>query len=85
MPHSDLNVASEANMTSNIRIDQDSIYDDDSLYSALGVSARTLSRARQKGQIRFSRKGKRILYLGQWVLEWIRTDGSSQEGASYAN
>jgi hypothetical protein len=69
-------------MIDSVHIDPSNIYDDDALYSALGVSVAVLARARRAGQLRFARKGKRILYLGQWVLDWIRTDISPKaEGA----
>lgn len=60
--------------TDAILIDPDGIYDDGLLCGALGVSAQTLARARHDGQLRFSRKGKRILYLGRWVLDWLQVD-----------
>jgi hypothetical protein len=63
------------------RIDPDSIYDDDSLYAALGVSAQTLLRARRDGQLRYTRKGHRILYLGRWVMDWLEADATPQEVA----
>jgi hypothetical protein len=62
-----------------IRIDPDGIYDDDLLYGELGVSAQTLARARREGDLRFTRKGKRVLYLGQWVLDWLQADTHQEE------
>jgi len=34
----------------------------------------TLSRARRDGELRFTRKGKRILYMGEWILDWLSAD-----------
>jgi hypothetical protein len=50
------------------------IYDDALLSGVLGVSGQTLSDARRKGELRFVRKGKRTLYLGSWVIEWLTAD-----------
>jgi hypothetical protein len=55
------------------------VYDDVSLYTELGVSAQVLARARRDGELRFTRKGQRVLYLGQWVLDWLANE---QQGAS---
>ena len=55
-------------------IDPLAVYDDSALSVALGVSAESLARARQTGDLRHTRKGRRILYLGQWILEWLERD-----------
>jgi hypothetical protein len=55
-------------------IEPSAVYDDGSLMLALGLSEATLSRARREGQLRFTRKGQRILYLGQWVVDWLAAD-----------
>jgi hypothetical protein len=65
--------------TSTIRIEPDDIYDDDLLSLSLGVSAQTLARARREGELRHTRKGNRILYLGRWVLDWLTVDLDGQE------
>jgi hypothetical protein len=59
-----------------IHLDPDAIYDDDHLFVVLGVTARTLSKARQSQQLRFSRKGQRILYLGRWIFDWLERDSA---------
>lgn len=56
------------------QVDPDRIYDDDALLAALDVSLAALARARRDGELRYTRKGKRVLYLGQWVLDWIKAD-----------
>jgi hypothetical protein len=70
--------------TATVRIDPEGIYDGDSLYAELGVSAQALSRSRRDGSLKFARKGSRILYLGRWVLNWIAADaeGSAAEVAT---
>jgi hypothetical protein len=57
------------------------IYDDDALYAVLGVSSQTLARARRDGELRHVRKGKRVLYLGQWVLDWLTGEGPAREAS----
>jgi hypothetical protein len=58
-------------------IDPTAVYDGSSLSASLGIGAKALSRARQAGDLRFTRKGRRILYLGQWILDWLEHDAVS--------
>src|SRR4051812_9682923 len=58
-------------------IEPSAVYDDDALYQALGLSGQALSRARRSGELRFTRKGRRVLYLGSWVLAWLQAGGES--------
>jgi hypothetical protein len=60
--------------TQTVRIEPDGIYDDRLLYAALAVSVAALARARRQGKLRYTRQGKRILYLGEWVLSWLKAD-----------
>jgi hypothetical protein len=55
------------------------IYDDTTLCDWLGVSLQVLGRARKSGELRFSRKGSRNLYMGSWVLRWIEEGSVSRE------
>jgi hypothetical protein len=66
-------------MQQQVSIAPDSIYDDGALHLALGLTPATLSQARRSGELRFTRKGKRTLYLGQWVLEWIKSNSRKEE------
>jgi hypothetical protein len=52
-------------------IEPDAVYDDLALRVALGVGASTVARARRRGELRYTRKGGRTLYLGAWVLNWL--------------
>jgi hypothetical protein len=65
-------------MIDSIRIDPQGIYDDLALYKALGLSPQTLSRARRAGELRYTRKGQRILYVGAWVMKWLEADGRQE-------
>ena len=56
-------------------------YDDGLIYQSLQISPSTLAKARKCGALRFTRKGQRTLYLGQWLLDWLNTDaGQTGEG-----
>ena len=61
-------------MQQQVSIAPDGVYDDGALFLALGLTPATLAQARRAGQLRFSRKGKRTLYLGRWILDWIKAD-----------
>jgi hypothetical protein len=69
-------------MQQQVSIAPDGVYDDGALYMALGLPPATLAQARRSGSLRFSRKGKRIFYLGEWVLDWIRDESS--KGVNHA-
>lgn len=61
-----------------IRIEPDAIYDDCTLRLALDLTSATLIRARREGTLRYSRKGRRLFYLGRWVLDWLSTSQQSE-------
>ena len=65
-------------------IDPKAVYDDSALSVAFGVSAESLARARHAGDLRHTRKGRRILYLGQWILDWLERDAIFRKGTSNA-
>lgn len=48
------------------------IYSTDDLCAMLDVSPQTLADARRAGQLHATRKGRRTIYLGEWVLAWLR-------------
>ena len=53
-------------------IDPEHIYDDGALVMLLGVTEAALGKGRAAGQLKFTRKGKRVFYLGSWVLDWLK-------------
>jgi hypothetical protein len=55
-----------------IHLDREAIYDDDTLSGLLGVSGAVLRRARRSGALQHVRHGTRILYVGEWVMDWLR-------------
>jgi hypothetical protein len=58
-------------MPDTITIHPTGIYCTDDLCVMLDVSPDTVADARRAGALRWVRKGRRILYLGQWVLDWL--------------
>jgi hypothetical protein len=61
-------------VTSRITIEPNGIYDDALLCNALEVGAETLARARRSGELRYRRVGRRPVYLGLWILAWLRSE-----------
>lgn len=49
----------------------DELYDNKSLCKRLGVSLRTLQLWRDSQAIRYFQKGRKIMYLESWVLEFL--------------
>lgn len=64
------------------RIDPDGIYHDSQARLVLGLASATLARARREGRLRYSRQGKRILYRGQWLLDWLEADAANRQEAA---
>lgn len=62
-------------MTSPALIDPAAIYDDGAVVTALDIPSTALIRARRAGRLRYTRQGRRVLYLGRWVLDWLEADG----------
>lgn len=52
-------------------IDIAAMYDDKTLCQALGLKSGSLDRARRTGELRFTRRGGKTLYLGEWVKTWL--------------
>ena len=64
-----------------VMIEPEALYDDGALRQALGLTAATLAAARRSGALRFTRKGKRTLYRGAWVLAWLEADAPPRSEA----
>ena len=54
-----------------VSIDPEAMYDDGSLCQALGLTDAALANARREGTLRYALQGKRTLYLGRWILDWL--------------
>ena len=70
-------------MIDGVPIHANAVYDDAAIQVSLGIGSKALSKARRSGELQFSRKGRRILYLGQWVLDWLETDAARATGVSH--
>jgi hypothetical protein len=68
-----------------VRFDPAGLYDDDALYASLELSAATMARARREGRLRYTRQGRRVLYLGQWLLDWLTADSALAAGKGLAD
>ena len=60
-----------------VMIEPGALYDDSALGQALGLTPATLAAARRSGTLRHTRKGKRTLYKGEWILAWLETEPSA--------
>jgi hypothetical protein len=56
------------------------VYTSDQLSTLLDVSDATLTEARRSGALRSTRKGRRVLYLGEWVLDWLKEGEAAAPG-----
>jgi hypothetical protein len=63
-----------------VPIDPGAVYDDGAVLVALDIPPGTLARARREGRLRFTRQGRRVLYLGQWLLDWLTADATPTSG-----
>ena len=64
------------------KIDPEGIYDNGAVVLALEIPSSTLAKARREGSLRYSRTGRRILYLGQWLLDWLSIGARKEGGAA---
>jgi hypothetical protein len=55
-------------------IHPDSIYLDGNVRLLLGLPSSTLARARRNRALKFTKQGHKILYRGQWLLDWLEAD-----------
>jgi hypothetical protein len=67
-------------MAGTLSIDPQGIYAENAVARALGIPLGTLREARRSRRLRFSRKGKRVLFLGQWLIDWMQDDTASEQG-----
>ena len=60
-------------------VDPHAVYDDALLIIGLGLSSTAVDRARRTGALRHMRAGHRILYRGQWIIDWLEAGADRQE------
>jgi hypothetical protein len=58
-------------MVKPLLIEPNGVYDDSALYCSVGLTMNALAVGRRSGALRFSRQGRRTIYLGRWVLDWL--------------
>jgi hypothetical protein len=65
-----------------VLIEPEAVYDDGSLRQALGLTDAALAAARRGGSLRFTRQGKRVLYLGKWITSWLESQAAPHPEAA---
>jgi hypothetical protein len=60
-----------------MKIEPAAVYDNAALRLA-PFSAATLARARQSGRLRFARQGHRVIYRGQWLIDWLESEAKAE-------
>ena len=65
-----------------VLIEPEALYDDGSLRQAIGLTDAVLANARRAGTLRYTRQGKRTLYLGKWILAWLESQAAAQPEAA---
>ena len=63
-------------MSGVLQVQPDAFYADEVLRDRLGFSESTMSRARKAGELRYAKRGHRILYRGDWLLKWLEADAA---------
>jgi hypothetical protein len=61
------------------RIDPEHLYDTGAVVLGLEIPSATIARARREGRLRYTRKGRRVLYLGGWLLDWLTDSQAAKE------
>jgi hypothetical protein len=59
-----------------VLIEPEALYDDGALRQALGLTSAALTAARRAGTLRHTRQGKRTLYKGAWILDWLESESA---------
>jgi hypothetical protein len=61
-------------MPDTVTIEPLTVYTADHLSAMLDVSGATLAEARRTRALRSTKKGRKVLFLGEWVLDWLRSE-----------
>jgi hypothetical protein len=56
-----------------VKIEPDGWYTDATARLLLDVPGATLAHARRTKSLRFTRRGIRIFYRGQWLIDWLES------------
>ena len=57
------------------------VYQDGDLILGLGLTEATLAKACRAGELKYARKGRRRLYRGEWVVQWLEADSGKRGGS----
>jgi hypothetical protein len=68
-----------------VMIEPEALYDDAALRQALGLTPAALAAARRIGVLRYTRKGKRTLYKGAWILAWLEAEATPRSDSHEAD
>ena len=70
-------------MANSLLLEPNRIYDVGAIVLALDVPSSSIDRARRAGSLRSARVGRRVLFRGQWLLDWLeRNAGESRVEAT---
>ena len=65
-------------MTDTFKIEPHGVYGDGDLVLSLGLSHASLVAARRSGELQYRRIGKRTIYLGEWILDWLTRESAGR-------
>jgi len=68
-------------MVGTTEIKPQALYDGAALQADIGLPAAAVRRARKSGKLRYTRQGKKLLYLGQWVLDFLAAESKTEVSA----
>jgi hypothetical protein len=66
-------------MPGTLEIEDARLYSEAALCHALGIRPNVLAEARAAGGLRSFKAGRRRLYKGAWILQWIESAGEPRE------
>ena len=67
-----------------IQIDPAGFYRDGDVRLMFELTDAALSKARRRGDLRFTRRGRQIFYRGQWLIDWLDSYAPRPEETSNA-
>jgi len=64
-------------MSAPLALTRNTLYSEELLVDA-GMRPGSLLKARKSGQLKFTTKGGRVHYLGEWLLAWLTGEDENQ-------
>ncbi len=65
-----------------LTVEPTAIYDEYQIRRALGLTEHLMLKERRDGRIKFARRGRRVYYLGSWIINWM--EGDTAQGVDNA-